>query len=459
MPLESAIAEFAKAADEGDFDTIDVSIIAAISRANHDWPWDGLIKALTGALQADKGSSGPQLVATISGLMHLSHTEINATNALASLTSRGHLFHYMEASAHPEAEALCALCVLIFRPAGDPEQVSGSSQAGVDKYKQMLSSLNDDDERVEIIANGCATHGWTATLAANTQKSHDITRLAGHIIRRIAERSDATTHITSEYLIKQHPFFSEALDDEQYDALTEKVAGGEPFIEEVLTLPFDPALSRLYISVLVRSKECKPGTRIHDFLRTGLAQLTKEDWLEHLKHEHYVIGLVLKLVVGGASLELSTPFNDALLRHAKDLVEADVKVEKYRDEWKHIVQALDETYKKIFPETLLRDVVLGSGETKGQLLVLYGELLASGQEIESQANQVVSGGFKAFLQRLEIVELEWMLSVFQHHPSLLGKCSLHVRRDFENRVKHAWKRDEITDNCAWVLRLVAEREY
>jgi len=438
VALKDVIDELIKSSTDGKFDDPKANAVRVMLSTKEEWPWPKLIEQLKTRLNAENSPNVSEIKASLLTLLSLRSIQPEAAKALTFLAQQGHLEHQLYQSNQAKDQKAVALCVFPIMetiPNGTPTQTPGNASAGQNIYTEFIGSPSTNPELVTETAALLLQFGKTEALFA-LAKNSDTKAVAQAVLKEIAAGPKAHEQITPKAILENFDILRSICGRPPLEELVKKSIADASLITELTKAGFKTEMSDLYQIVLSCDKE---NPELLDFLEAGLKGIEKETWSSELSSEGYLIRLLIELVNNGRSLDLEIPFQDALLAHAKDILEGKVKVETLRSQWQQVPKALSQS----FQETFFRRITehLFSDSPTDPFLELYGEPLLNESILRENAERLVLTAFTNFLSRESLTELNWTVRAFHAAPNLLSEVNAATKKDFNSRVKDAFEKN------------------
>jgi len=428
------VAELVTRASDGRFDERSADAVTTMLLLAETWEWQPLVSQFRARLEGQNAT--PQEIGPhISTLLRLAPSAADARKTLKLFAQNGHAFHYLHAvsgAGQHRSAALCLATVIAEIPAGAALQMPGNAAPGQTLYQEIMqkpdpahrdvvqefSDLTVDFDLVESL--------WEIPGAAPIAAA-----FIRAVFEAIARRNDAHEIITPKRITARCGFLNDFLQRETLKALISKSVQRASLVSQLISNAFDRNLGTLYLDVLCILED---SSNYVEFLRRGLRELPQDVWQAELQKEGHLVELVLELTDKEHSPSLTASFQDALLAHAQLLIAGRAKVDTLQSRWGTIPSALTDSARATFFRRMIDEVCSSSNSTDG-LLEIYGTAIAESDAVERKADDLVLKGFSNFFRRRSVPELQWTVTVFRGHPTLLDRVDPSTRSDFEDRVR------------------------
>jgi len=169
-------------------------------------------------------------------------------------------------------------------------------------------------------------------------------------------------------------------------------------------------------------------------LTGSLQEIPKEKWKDELAKEGKLVKLLVTLIQKGVPVKLSGEFHDALLEHAKLVLEEEAYPEEFLDQWNKVFEALEEDYQTTFLRCLRDGLIKQPNKDGGSLLKLYGsQLLRKLEILEEKSDDVVRLWFKGILNRQNPEELSWLKQAL-NKARIYQNCPNETQKVFREEI-------------------------
>ncbi len=308
----------------------------------------------------------------------------------------------------------------------DPQFESGHAAAnGIVTFQNLMDDMSEE------IANATALKITELNLFEKicNSVSDEIKECDGfgQILRELVDDESMISYLTPERFIEMHDSLKLHLDEEigedgvtYYEELV-KYLVSDHFVQLLAEEPISRNYAQAYYITI--SQEEVNSELLDNTLCKKLNDTVGEDeWYEELckEPEYGILCVVVELVGKGCKLKLTRHFVDALIRHAKDLIEGNVMIGALKDSWDCLLDALERNERIRFREKLL-ETINDANKPLLQILSIYEN------EIK-QAFDTVNKGLKdAFLHNVCVriaesrdkCELTWMLGLLDEKKLLV----------------------------------------
>jgi hypothetical protein len=190
---------------------------------------------------------------------------------------------------------------------------------------------------------------------------------------------------------------------------------------------------------------------LEEKLNNGLDDSVEYDvWYEELCNESKdcnLLDVVIKMVEKEYEVNLKHKFVDALIKHARALLNGDQVINRFKNSWDNLLKALTNSERIYFQEKLL-DLIIELNVSVVPLLGVYrNELGIAIEEADlSRRKNFVNRVCKRISEEQEDVEMEWMLKLFLHDKEILKKAKKTDRSVIKDRLEEMlqteYKKDE-----------------
>ncbi|MCD6298068.1 MAG: hypothetical protein J7M30_13035 [Deltaproteobacteria bacterium] len=366
---------------------------------------------------------------------------------LKAISENGRAFQlFQQYHGQPECAAFCLGTILLYHPA--PKIGPGhATYDGQQRYHECLKGLAPNI--AQHIAAHCIKFGWLEDIVQATQDKTDVAESAclKAILQEMVNQDANNNYLTTDRFIVCHSFIKFHLNSEENDEvnLYEKLVGkllkkkNGSLLYALLDREIKIEFGHAY-HIALCDKELDISSLAKKLCKELKECLQKQDWVEQLEKgdEYGMLGVAIELVKQGYKPNLDNKFVDALIEHARRLIDKTVTVESLEESWPKLLDALSDSERAQFRRQL-PDVVSNADSQKSILpfLPLYKhELDITIQEADKTVkNRFVDQACMNIANRNNSDELTWMILLFKKDPSLIGKVKKQTKESLKNRLQ------------------------
>jgi len=446
------VAEFSKMVAQGKFDDGHAKAMMAVRTISGEWPLQGLAEAISSRLSTSDNLPIPEVGTLLSTLINLESTVPEAKKSLETLSQTGYISHHLSYVAKdPRVTALCMLPLLETIPGGNLQSAATpASTTGITIYNQILEAPDKRKNTIAELANLIIMNEKFDLLYHAPAKAPTTAPFLHAALNQIASRERAHEYIPPDRLIQNKDFIKGALGSELFESLVAQSVAKASLTSKLSGQTFDLKHLDIYRAAL---RVDKKNPHYVEFLISGLKSLEKPTWVAALASESELLDLLLEIRESGGRTDLAIEFEDALLNHAQQLVDGAVKVERLHSRWQSVFEGLEQDLQSATLKKML-EILCISQKPTDSLLGLYGELLASPSVLSSNKERLALHAFPFFMDRLRLVELQWVCSVLEKNLNFLTEVSSSTRLDLHARIVSAAEQPTIGEEIRnAILRL------
>ncbi len=449
---QTVIETLMKVVGEGNLDQQHRDAISGMLLTRAEWGWDALTSAISTRLQTTSSIAGQELSSLLFVLNKLQNVSPLATQSFATLTSNGFVSSHLYAQqSDPTVVALCVLAMLEHTPSGAPQQNVGNSTAGTSYYNSLLSAPSSNPLPVKEFASMAIVLDKLDVLYRIANQHQNTQEFIKAVFEEVLSEVSGYKRIHPKSLLENEPFFRQSLKPTTYQSFVSASARDSSLISTLIQSGFDVSRSHLYLAVL---KAASDPAVLNVFLTEGLRSVSSPDWSTELIREGDLVELAIELGSHRAEPNLTHALEDALVAHARGLLDGSAKITRFVGNWSALLNLLERS----FQYTILRklcDLMIKATGSAEMLLTVYGDrLLADEDTLLRNKDELVLYAFGSFLQRQNSVELSWMSRVLEKYPTLLHEVEKNARLNFSTRLKAA-VREPSNSEVEQTLRKVA----
>jgi len=456
---QEVVAELTKKCEAGQFVEKYSNVIKPMMKVHNDWPWQQLVTALNQRLQGNNNLNSQEIAGCAGAMLCLAYN--NATsqvmNLLKQLSMHGHLAHHLHqayAAKDFKSVSLCMFPIFEFIPEGNLSSHISNSSAGISHYGAILKNPESQPDVINNFAQLVLEYNKIQDLLAKAD-SKTTRNFVSAILEAITKREDSHEYLSSSILITNYSNLREMLHDNTLRNLINRLVEKGNLLSEIEKREFSAELAGLYLLAYEASKVHKQSSYI-EFLLNGIRAVEKEDWIQGVTEEGDLLELLIFLVESNIAINLSTDFQDALLEHAKGLLEGQELSTKYQGKWNQVLGALKSESKETFLRDLRDELLRQSSKNSESILILYGQGLLESGILEEKADDAVRLLFREIINRGNVKELTWLHKALKQNQDILKKCKTPSKNDFISRVKDRLMEKDFSDEVRQQFEEIAK---
>ncbi|MFZ7133369.1 MAG: P-loop NTPase fold protein [Eubacteriales bacterium] len=429
--------------EDGSFSEEYLTAIKVTNESAIDCNWEPLVSELGQRLNAENNVTAEELKFLLNGFSYLRRYSTDIVQSVSNrLSDEGHLMHRFH-QIHSQQDINCIaqlICVILEQnpEVKAPPNIGNSN----DGYNELLKTLESDDSKLaKNIVDILNMDNNLELLLLVLDKRDVYDSLIIRCLRLVAEGDTPEKLFSSESLVKYWILLKDILDENdspnRIKSLIKHICANKNLAKEIQksenTFSIDNA--SLYSTVL----ECSSPKALSPFIKwcvNGLENLDYEEWKEDILGESDSLGLLLKLINTGVDIELKQPYMDALVEHAKSIInEKNSVASNLITQWPDILNVLGSgDLRKTFRREILRLAMDKNGNISADFFKLYGEEI-NNAEILKEENLVIHKLFTPLIRKKKVKGLSWLKKVFSNNPKLLdGHPDTASLRDFRERI-------------------------
>ncbi len=409
-----------------------------------DCNWDSLAQTFGQRLNAGQNPSNDEAYLILTGLSHLwQYGVATVQSELKRLADEGHLMHGLH-QAHSQNHIGCMACYIVMFLEQNPKATKppsvGNADAGYDSLTTLLNT--DDNDLATHIINILGTHNNLDILFTIVDERGSYDPLIIRCLRIVADSKTPETLYKPRVIINYWINLSEYLKDDESpdrpDRLIRHLCIKSNLIEEVQKgeNAFNHNNAGLYVKILEASSS-ESLDSFRKWCRNGLETMNNDEWKLDLDNKADALNLVLTLIETGTAVKLKLPYKDALVEHAKDILNKKIKLpDNIISKWSKVLNVLGSgDIRKTFRRELLDTAMNQSGKREDGFFRMYGEEISK-QDILSEEKMVVHKLFTPLVKERSIGGLRWLNDVFANNPNILEKYTDTASvQDFRERIQ------------------------
>ncbi|HWP92515.1 MAG TPA: P-loop NTPase fold protein [Thermodesulfobacteriota bacterium] len=457
---EHIVDELARICNSGKLVEAHAESIDFMTKIGSEWPWKKLVNDLNQRLQGSNNLQTQEIAGCVKAMIYLVHREVipQAKANLQQLCTHGHLMHHLhkaQAGKDAKAIALCIFPIFDFTPTGNLQSQIGNSAAGLDAYNVILTDPNSSKEVIEHLVSLILKFHKVEDLPTKVSTAPNTEPLVKAILEMIAQRDDTHKHISPSILINHYHYFKKTLSEDILKNLIKKLILKANLLSILTEHTFSEDLAGLYILAYEMGID-QEHTDYTNFLLDGIRTVQKDTWLQELKHEGQLLEIALRLAENGESTELTTNFLDALLDHARKIMDGQAQPVKFREKWSLVLSVLVDPSKQTFLRNLRDELINEPNKEIEPILALYGNELMESGLLDEEADKIVRHLFTQILTKRNLKELKWVQRAVNQRPRILEKCMSASKIDFQDRVRSALTEVEMSSEVRLEVEKIAQ---
>ena len=462
---DEVVAALKSDCESGNFSSRRAKAVQGMLQIPGGWNWGPLVSALDARLRAGQEITAEEIGACTEVLLSLCYTtgEVSeAQGVLQTLAQSGHLAHDLEMARRQKdtkAQAFCVFALLEFLADGGLKGQAGQSVPGMDYYRKVLNEPQKHLELLKAVRTLCIRYSRLEHLLG-INLSSEATVFVGALLKSIIEEEENPhEHITPSLVIDNYDFFAKVLGG---DGLLRKYVGGlvdkADLLTEIRKRDFDPQSAELYHVAYDASKDADRASYAK-WLVDGLRSVQKDVWAREIREEGKILRLLLRLVADGVAVGLSTGFSDALLEHAKALVEGgDQKPSaEFAEKCSNLLKALKQSSREEFLDQLVSALLRHVEREKDvtPIWLHYRGALLDSEALDRRAVDIVRRWFTPILNAQDPKQLAWAADALNRRPKIWANCGESCQDTFRDRVRDALEDDTLPDEVKSPLHRIA----
>jgi len=459
---ESVINTLKARCNEGKFSSRDAATVRAMVGIEENWTWEELVTGLEARLNTPKLET-EEITGCIETLLVLRHGKpnTNADATLRNLTTQSFIAHHLflaQQASDTNAEALCTLLLLEFKPNGNvPNQ--GHAAQGVAHYQQVLSEPGAHPDVVKGVAGRTMEFRrlegflpWDVPVPTGN--------FVGAVIEYILplDPSYVRECIPNEKLIQHYERLTKVITEKGLDTLIGELTKKGKLLHHLQQETFQPGHADIYR----RAYHAARGRRQKQFgnhLSNKVRGLPPERFLKALDAEDPLTSLMQFLLSEGFTIGLPVSLSQPLRTRIHDHViqQGAGVTDTFRRGFNVTAQALTPEAKKDFFPGICNDLIMEVRQPGfGQALSLCGSSLADSGTLEKRADDVVRVLFTAALERREESPLVWVVHTLENRLEVWNNCDESHKTNFRERVSNALDQGNLAPEVKGHIKHIAE---
>lgn len=433
-----------EAVTNGHFSGENLAVIQVTNESPLDCNWDSLVQTFGQRLNAGKNPSNDEANFILTGLSHLRQYGVATVQSeLKRLADEGHLMHGLhQAQAQNHIGAMAGyICMFLEQnPEATKPPSVGNSDAG---YESLTTLLNtDDNDLATHIISILSTHNNLDLLFTIVDKRGSYDPLIIRCLRIVADSETPETLYKPRLIIDHWTNLSEYLKEDEFadrsDRLIRHLCMNSNLTEEAQKGEngFNYNNAGLYVKILEASSS-ESLDSFRKWCRNGLEAMNNDEWKLDLDNKADALNLVLTLIETGTAVKLKLPYKDALVEHAKDILNKKIKLpDNIISKWSKVLNVLGSgDIRKTFRRELLNTAMNQSGNRKDGFFKMYGEEISK-PDILSEEKLVVHKLFTPLIKERSIGGLHWLKNVFSNNPKIIENYTDSASiQDFRERIQ------------------------
>ncbi len=336
----------------------------------------------------------------------------------------------------------------------DINENKGNSPSGLVKVNEIISKPNENINKIDDLLKMIGEIE-DRSLLIEILKNEKTKELAVFIFTRLADKENGFMYLDNETFLKNESIIYNLFqyDKSLYNKFTKSFVIENNFVDDVINDKFKQNLASLYLAIHEIQSD---NLEYNEFLKQGLQEITKEQWLTE-EPKPYTNCYDLIVSVGNSlKLDLGVTFYDTLCEFSDKIIKGEPVIEKIIDNWHVLLKALDGSYRTGLVRKYINELL--KIPDCSSLLKLYGQDLIDCEILSSKAEDFVSVIFTSFIERKNIVELSWMLDVI-NKCNIVANASKDSGKILNDKIKgelHSLETNEYEHENVKILIIIAD---
>ena len=435
--------------------------------------WTEVVKAAElrmNAAQNAQGEEAARLLQLLSVLRQYGTAETDS--ATQRLVDQGHLAHCNHHGPSQKSNLFKGWCLATYArylPGFEKPTTVGNSDAGI---SQITSALQTDDEKLATaFVSACRTDKNIDVLWRIIDKK-GYEPLLVRSLKLVADGNAPQDTFTVEEIVARwddlHSQLSDETDTDRFETLIQRLSGDHELPSQIQQRGegFEPDNAGLYLSIVVGVPSAVEFT---NWCCDCLKSVQTDQWQRALKEENDLADLLSHLVQSGITLDIGHDLQDAVVEHAKSVLDGTVNPSKeIQGVRPSLVASLDsDASRATLRNRLLDEAIARDGECSDGFFNMYGEEI-KGRETLARNDRTVEKLYSALVRTKKQAGLVWLADVAEMHVDLLDAVSDKTAiRDFRGRVAEELLEEhsepKVTDSIgriakAWRIQPLSKEE-
>ncbi len=460
IPQAEISQGLANAIAKGQLDDNRAGIFESIIRSDKTADWNLVADSLGKQLQIQADVASELSLSCLRLLLLLCY-EIVSKTAVSNLErlsgSEGHIFHYLHKNPKDDPNlAYYVLPIIDHNPHGNlQEPPQGTSLDGKNDYFSLLENPGMHEAVMTQLSELCLRFR-KVRLIISLSTEPDLKALSTEVIGLICRRADASSHISPDDLIEYYPVFESTVSQADLLALISSLDTDGKLASIMMEREFSPKWFGLYTNYL-RARDSAVENEFNEYLNEGLRHQEKTLWLDEFQSEGRSIELLTELIDQGRDLRLSTAYKDALLEHAKSLLQGRAPPAKFTSSGSKLLAAMPSHLRETFLRDLRDELIISSDQRIAPVISLYGSDLMDPSILEegSKADDITRKVFSGILYRLDPVELAWLAEALDQLRTL-EMAEESSRKTIEEEITEIYARRDLDKEAKALIETMGE---
>jgi len=445
--LQVTLKDYCANIQKGEIRPVDIDIISCMLQMNC-WKPQHIEKIASSLESLVKPDLDPVKTVYVLRILFEERTNPVFEQRLRNIAINGPLFEILQHHhAHAQCAAFCMITIMVYHP--EPEFIAEHAAfTGQEKYRELLG--NTVPNIAENTAKYCIELDFLNEVSQSVQNT-DIadSEFLKAVLQNIVKQDTSTNYLAIDRFVSSHSLIYHHLDAKgddqvnQYEVLVKKLLCEEgknllSVLEEHRT---DIEFGHAYYIAL--NDEGLDTLRLAKKLCQDIKKsVGKDKWLEQLSNEDWMLDVVIELVNQDFKPELDNKFVNALIEHARLLLEGKVEVELLMESWSLLLDGLSEAERDQFKRKLL-EMLIGAKKSILPLIILYNiEIENTIKSADKQTKKdFISQTCMNIAERNNKDEQQWMLTLLKSDPSQIKSATNNSKEALRNRLKPFWEQE------------------
>ena len=265
------------------------------------------------------------------------------------------------------------------------------------------------------------------------------------MLRGLIEQDKDCTHLTVDRFLKCHTMIRSLLDkkpdnseDNQYEILTKRLLHkvDDGLLVKLQQRPVHIEMAHVYKIAL--NEDRIDSSALTEKLGQELSGcLTKDDWLQQLRAEDFMLEVLLALLGKGKSPNLDHKYVDALISHAKLVQDGTEQMKFLGPDWPELLDALSEDERIQFRHELVSQIIADGHKPLTPLLSIYKAELAMAMTCSDvpRNEQHLRQALVNLAGQDCLEQRKWLILLFAKQPNLIDKTTKSTKNNLRDRLR------------------------
>lgn len=435
---QSYLNDYLAKIEQGEITVTDMDIVCEILQMNC-WKPENVEEVASSIQTAMKPNLAHDRTEYAFRILYIQRNNTVFEQKLKDIAENGRVFELLhQHHGQTSCAAFCLGTIFMYHPAPKFEPGHAATN-GQQKYHELLKA--PDVNIPQNIAKYCIEFDWLEDINKSVQDTDSAnSEFMRAVLWNLVKQDANNDYLTTDRFISCHSLIYSHLENEVdlYEVLVGQLLRKKDksllsVLEDHRT---DIEFGHAY-HIALNDKDLDTSSLANKLCQELKTSLDENQWLEQLKNEDWMLDIVIELVNQGYKPNLDNKFVDALIEHARLLLDGEAEVESLEKSWAQLLDGLSAAEREQFRRQL-PDVMSDVRKPVLDLVALYGdELQIAIQKADKRIKKrFISQVCMDIADRGKADEVKWMIMLFRDDKSLIKSGNKTEKEGLSNRLQN-----------------------